>query len=91
MAVSGVFFLGAPDSEYLCSTSASTGNRIINNCVFWYYVIYIGVAIFAFIIYVAVAVLYKNRMRDNVENENARILEYFTISPADSVETTVSM
>ena len=86
VAVAGVIFLGAPDSQYLCSMSgsASSGYRVTNNCVFWYYILFIGVGIIAFIIYTVTAVLYKNRRRDNVVNENARLSEYFTISSPDS-------
>lgn len=71
VAVAGVIFLGVPDSEYLCLLSASSGYSVTNNCIFLYYILFIGVGIIAFILFTVTAVLYRNRRRDHVVNENA--------------------
>jgi len=75
-AVAGVIFLVAPESENLCSVSSM--NSIGNNCIFWYYVYYAIIAVIGFVLYIVVAILYRNRRRDDAINENARISSYYS-------------
>ena len=73
-ALAAALFTTAPNSKDLCF---GTSNVNVGNCVFWYYVFYMAVAMIGLAMYVAVAVLYRKRMRDRVDNHHNLVAEYY--------------
>ena len=73
-AAAAALFILTPNSKHLCFASS---NDIIGNCKIWYYVFYTIIAIIGLGMYVTVALLYKNRIRDKIDNHRNMVEEHF--------------
>ena len=73
-AVATALFITTPTSKHLCFASP---NNFIGNCTIWYYVFYTIVAIIGLGMYIAVATMYKNRIRDKIDNHHNLVEEYY--------------
>ena len=73
-AVATSLFITAPHSKNLCFGSS---NSIVGNCIIWYYVFYTIVAVIGLGMYIAVAVLYRKRTRDRIDNHHNMVEEFY--------------
>ena len=73
-ALAAALFTTAPNSKDVCFGNS---NVIVGNCVFWYYVFCMAVAMIGLAMYVVVAMLYRKRTRDRIDNHMNFVVQYY--------------